>query len=132
MAVRRTTKSLATKSVELAIAAPQVVAHRVARMAAAGAMPSVRDRREFERMGAEKVAAFSESMTAMAQQAFRANQTLAASMFRTFWSPWTANSAARLGRDVHEAVLDVLDKGMAPVHGRATANAKRLARSKRR
>lgn len=134
MGARRTskTKSLATKSVELAFAAPQVVAHRVARMAAAGAVPSARDRREFQRMGTEKVAAFSESMNAMAQQAFRANQTLAASMFRAFWSPWTGGSAARLGRDMHGAVLGVLDKGIAPVHSKATANAKRLARTKPR
>lgn len=134
MAARRTrqSKSFATKSVELAFAAPQVVAHRVARMAAAGVMPSAHDLREFELMGTEKVAAFSASMTAMAEHTLRAQQTLATSMFRSFWSPWSGDHAARLGRDMHEAVLGVLDKGIAPVHSKATANAKRLGRSRSR
>lgn len=134
MTIRRSrkTKSLATKSVELAFAAPQVVAHRVARMAAAGAIPSPRDRREFERMGTEKVAAFSESMNAMARQTLRANQTLSTALFRTFWSPWTGSNALRLGRDLQGAMLDVLDKGISPVHDKATANAKRLARTRLR
>ena len=128
----RKTISLATKSFELALAAPQVVAHRVARMATAGAPPSARDRREFQLMGVEKVAAFSDSVNAMTRQAVRANQTLATSMFRTFWSPWTGGNAARLGRDMHGAVLGVLDKGIAPIHSKATANAKRLARTRLR
>ena len=54
------TKPLIAKVTELAFAAPQVVAHRVTRMAIAGPSLSERDRKEFERMGAEKTAAFSE------------------------------------------------------------------------
>ena len=41
---------------ELAAAVPQVVAHRVGRMMAAGPLPGARDQQEFYRMGAEKVA----------------------------------------------------------------------------
>ena len=55
MTVRRSRKSasVATQAAELALAAPQVVAHRVARMALAGATPSERDRKEFERLKAK-------------------------------------------------------------------------------
>jgi hypothetical protein len=61
----RKSRALATQVIDLGLAVPQVVAHRVARMALAGLSPSMRDRREFHRMGAEKVAAFYESWNAM-------------------------------------------------------------------
>lgn len=50
----RKSKSVASKAVELAVAVPQVVAHRVARMAISGPTLSDRDRKEFELMVAEK------------------------------------------------------------------------------
>ena len=129
----RKTKSLATKAAELAFVVPQVVAHRVARMAIAGPSPSERDRKEFQRMSFEKVTAFGESWNAMAMQAFRANQLLAASFLRAFWLPSLrgkpfANAAAA---QLQGAALGVLVKGMTPVHRKAVANAKRLARTKR-
>ena len=42
----RASKSLAVKGAELAMATPQVVAHRMARMVLAGPNPSPRDRQE--------------------------------------------------------------------------------------
>ena len=128
----RKTMSLATKAAELAFVVPQVVAHRVARMAMAGPSPTERDRREFQLMSSEKVTAFGESWNAMAMQAVRANQLLAASFLRSFWLPSlrgkpSANAAAA---QLQCAALDVLAKGMAPVHRKAVANAKRLARTK--
>src|SRR4051812_38266038 len=83
MATRRSrvSRSLATQAAELALAVPQVVAHRVTRMALSSAKPSPRDRREFERMVAEKNIAFGESWKAMATHAALANQVLAASFF---------------------------------------------------
>jgi len=131
---KRNTRSLAAKAAELAVAVPQVVAHRVTRMALSGPKLSARDRKEFELMMAEKNAAFGESWNAMAQQAARANQALAASFFRSFMSlalgkqPSAASSAAQL----HSAALGVLGKGLAPVHRKAMANAKRLARTRLR
>lgn len=131
---KRVTRSLAVKAAELAFAVPQVVAHRVTRMALSGPKLSARDRKEFERMLAEKNAAFRESWNAMAAQAARANQALAASFFRSLLSvargekPSAASSAAQL----HKAALGVLGKGLAPVHRKAVANAKRLARTKLR
>ena len=131
---KRLRQSLAVKATELAFAVPQVVAHRVARMALAGPQLSMRDRREFERMVAEKNAAFGESWNAMAKQAALANRALAASFFQSFLmvargkQPSAATSAAQL----HKAALGVLGKGLAPVHRKAVANARRLARTKLR
>jgi hypothetical protein len=130
----RATRSLAVKAAELTLAVPQVVAHRVTRMALASPKLSARDRKEFERMVAEKNAAFGESWRAMAAQAAVANQALAASFFRSFLAvaggkkPSTAAAASQLNR----AALGVLGKGLAPVHRKAVANAKRLSRTKLR
>jgi hypothetical protein len=123
-----------TQAVELAFAVPQVVAHRVTRMAIAGPTLSERDRKEFQRMGAEKTAAFGESWNAMTLQALRANQALTASFFRSFWSPSLKDrpSASAVAAQWQSATLGVLDKGMAPVHRKAVANAKRLARTRLR
>ena len=130
----RKTQSMVTQAVELAFAVPQVVAHRVARMAIAGPTLSERDRQEFQRMGGEKTAAFSESWNAMTLQALHAHQALAASFFRAFWSPSLKGrpSASAVAARLQSAALDVLGKGMAPVHRKAVANAKRLARTKLR
>jgi hypothetical protein len=130
----RGSRSLAVKAAELAFAVPQVVAHRVTRMALSGPQLSARDRKEFERMVAEKNAAFGESWIAMAARAAVANQALAASFFRSFLSvargkkPSPAAAAAQLQR----AALGVLGKGFAPVRRKAVANAKRLVRTKLR
>ena len=76
MATRRSPKSppLARQAAERAVAVPQVIAHRLARLARAGPAPSARDREEFRRMGAEKAAAFAESWNAMATGMLEANQ----------------------------------------------------------
>lgn len=136
MPTRRAPKasSVAVKAAELAVAVPQVVAHRVARMAIAGPTLSARDRKEFERMVAEKQTAFAEAWQAMAAQSLHANQALAASMLRSAWSP-TADGAPTPGEVAaqwHDAALGVLGKGLEPVHRKAVANAKRLARTKLR
>jgi hypothetical protein len=131
---KRRTKSLVAKAAELAFAMPQVVAHRVMRMAIAGPSLSERDRKEFQRMSAEKTAAFIESWNAMTMQAFRANQALAASFLRSFWSPLLKRrpSASAVATRLHGSALGVLDKGIAPVHRKTLANAKRLSHTKLR
>ena len=134
MAMRRPRKTppLARQAAELAVAVPQVIAHRLTRLARAGPAPSARDRKEFRRMGAEKAAAFAESWNAMALQAFEANQTLALSFLRAFWSPASARSSApSAARQVGRAAMGIVQKGLAPVHRCAVANAKRLSRTKR-
>lgn len=134
MSTRRTRKTqpVAQQAAELAVAVPQVIAHRLTRMARAGPAPSARDRREFHLMGAEKVAAFTESWNAMALQTLQATPTLALSFMRSFWSPWTRArpSATSATRQVSRAAMGIIQKGMAPVHRCAVANAKRLGRTK--
>ncbi len=124
-------RSLAAQTAELAVAVPRVVAHRMTRMALAGPKPSARDRKEFERMVAEKNVAFADAWRAMAAQAARSQQTFAANWFKSMLSMShggkpTSPSPAALQR----AALDVLGKGMAPVRRKAVANAKRLGRIK--
>ncbi len=125
---RRNRMPLIVKAAELGLAAPQVVAHRVNRMAMAGAFPTVRDRREFRRMGTEKMAAFTESWNAMAMEGIRANLALTASFWRSVWFPWLG-AKPLAPRRLRNAALGVLDKGISPVHRRAVANARRLART---
>ena len=97
-------------------------------MALAGHRPSARDQREFQMMSDEKTAAFKESWGAMAAASMRANQQLATSVMTTVLFPWSKYSATPdvLASQYHQAAMGVLDKGMAPVHRRAVANAKRL------
>lgn len=86
----------------LAMVAPQVIALRSLR---------AHDTREMQRMGTEKVQAFWESMGAMGVQMAKANWSL-------WMTPWQAAAAAS----------KVMEKGLAPVHRRAKANARRLRR----
>lgn len=136
-AARRKSLRLTQQSAELMIAAPQVVAHRVTRMVQAGPRPGERDRREFQLMGAEKLAAFGEAWQAMALQMWKAQWQLAASMWQGGWAgAWTAPMArpwtpAAWSAFWPSAALDVLNQGIAPVRRRASANARRLGRQRR-
>jgi hypothetical protein len=127
--------ALSAKTAELALAVPQVVAHRLLRMAHAGPHPSARDRKEFARMVAEKHSAFGESWKAMALQTLHSQRAFAAALAlaATPAPSKRANPAAHaLGTELQLAALAVLGKGLAPVHRRAVANAKRLARTRLR
>ncbi len=130
----RKTKSVAIKAAELAVAVPQVVAHRVTRMALSGPTLSERDRKEFQLMVAEKKTAFAEAWHAMAMQSVRANQALATSFLRSIWSPSLRGkpTASKVVAQIQGAALGVFGKGLAPVHRKAVANAKRLGRTKLR
>jgi|SRR5262245_6564472 hypothetical protein len=128
---RRPSHHLAHRVVETAWAAPLVVSHRLHRMAAAGRLPSARDRREFSRMGWEKVAAFHESWFAMALEGWRVQQTMWWSMLTSWWTPWWA-SGRRGGPDAARALLGIAGRGFAPVHRRAVANVRRLSATRHR
>ena len=114
---RRNTHSrrLARQATELAVAVPQVVTHRLARMALAGAMPNARDRREFHAMGQEKVLAFWQSWFAMGWAMVEATQQAWIAVLQGARAPML---------DTHR----ILSRGLGPVHKRATANARRLSR----
>ena len=145
MTTRRTHASmqnLATKSLELSLAAPQVVAQRVTRMMTAGPNPSARDQQEFMRMGNEKVVAFYESRMGMWGQAYQsywqaaasmmaAPQTLTPSAHNPFAPFGVGKATKRMVKQQVNAVTDVLNAGISPVHAKAVSNAKRLSRSKR-
>lgn len=134
-------QNLAHKSLELSLAAPQVVAQRVGRMMLAGTHPSARDQQEFYRMGSEKVAAFYESWMGMWAQACTSYWQTAASMYTTpMLSASSSNPLAAFGvgkatsrmvTQQVQAVTDVLNAGLTPVHAKAVRNAKRLSRTKR-
>ncbi|CAB5703162.1 Uncharacterised protein [Delftia tsuruhatensis] len=135
MATRKTHKatSVARQATELAVAAPQVVAQRLTRMAVAGANPSARDRKEFNRMVSEKQAAFYQSWNAMGLQSMAASQALMQAWMRMWLPPWstTAWNGSALASQAslwQNAMWGVVDKGLAPVHRTAVANARRLAR----
>ena len=131
---RRTSRSLAAQTFELGIAAPQVIAHRIARMATAGTSPSAGDRAEFHRMGIEKIAALNEAWAAMATQAMLENQRLAVTCLQSLWFPWMRPTATAksVSRHWNRAAVRILGKGMPPVRRRVVANSKRLGRIKRR
>ena len=120
--------AVARHSIGIAVAAPEVVAHRVMRMMLAGREPSKRDRAEFDLMSAEKVAAFYKSWNAMFAQMARSNMQL---MFSPMW--WASPSAGRLQKQLtahmQRAASATIAAGLAPVHRRAAANAKRLRRT---
>jgi len=137
---------------EMAIAAPQVIAHRTARMMQAGASPNRRDRQEFLLMGQEKLAAGSEAMLAMAQPLYKMNQELLSIAARQWWQAWTSAvsipgafaqqlqnpyplllrslTTAATSRTVQSSLTRAIAQGVAPAHKRVTANAKRLGKLK--
>lgn len=115
----RKSKSPAALAAEISLAAPQVMAERLSRMAQHGLNPTARDRKEMHLMGAEKVAAFSQAWIAMASEMFRIQQRM---LLGAAFMPFAWPSRATLTR----SASSVLGKGLAPVHRKVVANAKRL------
>jgi hypothetical protein len=128
----RRSRALAAQVTDLGLAVPQVLAHRVTRMLLAGSSPSARDRREFQRMSTEKVAALCESWNAMLVEITRANMELSLSSARLFLSglPVTLRSSRAAAAHVQRAAIGILGAGVAPVRRRAVANARRLRRAR--
>lgn len=124
---KRIPRSAATavKLSELAFAAPQVIAHRLTRMALAGPTLSARDRKEFTGMVTEKQAAVAQAWIGMFAETVRFQQQFALSLM-TFATPRQHAARART------AASRIASTGLAPLHRKAVANAKRLARTKLR
>ena len=117
----RRSRTSSAQLLDLGLAAPQVVAMRLARMAAAGARPTVQDRREMVGMVVEKQAAFAQAWMAMWVEAWLAQQQFVlACLGGRAWSP------GGLGR-AGAAWERVLVRGLAPVRRKAVANARRLS-----
>lgn len=115
----------AVKLAELSLAAPQVIAHRLARMAMAGPVLSDRDRREFVGMVTEKQLAFSQAWVAMFTEGARLQQQLLSAALM-------GATPAALGRKSRAGISRVASKGLSPVHSKAVSNAKRLGKTKPR
>ena len=127
MAIRKKS-TFAKQSLELAIAAPQVMGLRMLQISLAGLPPSQRDSQEFYRMWTEKVAAFGESWNAMAMEMFFYQQSLWLA-YASYWiNPWSRSAQTSFSR-AHTAGQKLLSKGLAPIHRRAVSNARRLSRS---
>ena len=120
------------QSSELAISEPQGVAHRTARMVAHGPKPSARDRAEMQRMCNEKVVACQESWLAMWAAAASAQWAWGSAIAQAGAAALQGKTApSKSLRAAQAATHRVLSAGLAPVHGKAVANAKRLARRRR-
>lgn len=143
---------LAYKTGEMMLASASVVTHRTGRMANASLPPSAHDQKEFHLMGQEKLEATQEAAMAGARVLLDMGPGMATKAFGQMWavssdlmalamstSPTQAmERQAKLGRTVMSpgsaelagAAARLTGKMLAPVHSRATANAKRLNRLK--
>lgn len=118
---------------ELALAAPQVVMHRLSRMALAGAAPTQRDRHEFTRMGHEKVLAFYQSGAAFWGEVLRAQLQMAQSWFAIGWALALGVRPKGLpAGHSQRAAARAWSAALAPLHVTAVANARRLGGRGRR
>jgi hypothetical protein len=131
---RSHTAKVLTQLTRLSSAAPQVIAHRLQRMAAAGPVVSARDRREFSGMVAEKPLALAQAWQGMWHAGAKAQQELLLSLTRTLLQPGWVKPATgtRLARQIGESGLAVLSQGLAPLERKASANARRLAKGRKR
>lgn len=144
--------ALGMKCAEMLAASSQVIQHRVGRMMLSGPAPSAADRREFEVMGSEKITAGLASSRAMGRHLLAANTDLWRQMVDTqlaMAAAWTSLATSRTAGQartrqakltramtrspvsaarVAQSVAGLAQRGLAPIHARATANARRLAR----
>lgn len=118
----------AKHAVDLAVAAPQVIAHRTLRMAQATTPMTARDQQEFWTMGTEKLVAFNQSWFAMCLEAGRIQQRMAMATVQAFWFPWLKSMPRFDGGAWQRAAMDIAAKGLAPIRHSAVANARRLGR----
>ena len=143
---------LAWKTSEMVLASAQVIHHRTVRMAAVGAAPSGRDRREFVLMGREKIEAGVESASAMAAQMMTMNPLLGARAVKHMMGGMAAVMSVAASRTAGQAIARhaklvrtmtqsaattaqlsraaarLAQRGLKPIHSRATSNAKRLGK----
>ena len=117
--------STASKVAGIAVAAPQVIAHRVARMALAGPTPDARDRREFATMVLEKQWAF-------AQRCMAWHTAVLSWQMQWLKACMSGDYAGALSRmftplPLAAAGEKAMSQALEPVRRKAVANAKRLA-----
>jgi hypothetical protein len=131
---RRRRSGLGVQLVELGWAVPQVLAYRTASMFHPNHYSSARAHKELYLMGAEKVAAFYESWNAMWMAMLGANLEASRLLISLWWSGWSGKrgSMHRASSHGQRQALRILSRGVAPIHRRAVANARRLRRAQAR
>ena len=149
--------TLGVKTLQMSAAAAQVIAIRTTRMAVAGLNPTASDQRENSRMVSEKVDAFSRAGQAIATGALPLVASMAGQAWRTGVDLLTASTQLAASRTlpqtlarqrkladtlmrsapaVHHgaastATAQLAHRALAPVHRKATANARRLTKKAR-
>ena len=149
--------TLGMKAMQMSTAAAQVIAIRTTRMATHGLNPNAADRREMTLMGAEKVDAFSRAGQALAAGALPLVAGMAGKALRTSLDLFNAGAYLAASRTIPQtlarqrkladtlmrsapstqhgaasnATAQLAHRALAPVHQKATANAKRLTKKAR-
>jgi hypothetical protein len=149
--------SLGVKALQMSNAAAQVIAIRTTRMAVHGLNPNAADRREMTLMGAEKVDAFSRAGQALATGTLPLVAGMAGQAMRTGMELFNASTQLAASRTIPQtmarqrklahtlmrsapaaqhgaasnATARLAHRALAPVHQKATANAKRLTKKGR-
>lgn len=143
---------LAMKTGEMMLASAAVIDHRTRRMSAAGAKPSARDQREFGVMRDEKIKAANQAAQAMTAQFLTMDPLLWVRAYQQMVAVTTAMMSLGTSRTINqfierqarlmrtlsesmtpmfalsEATARVAQRGLTPIHSRATANARRLGK----
>ena len=139
-----------TETCEMLNATSQVVKARTTRMVMAGPLPNERDRVEFSLMSREKSEAAFESIEAMGSGFVSLGMALAMDASKYIWATSAAAAALASSQSAAQwfacqaellkiatdspsnplqlasSTARVMQAGLAPIHGRATANAERL------
>ena len=143
---------LAWKIAEMSVASASVIGHRTSQRAKAGPVPGARDRGEFARMGSEKIAASVQSAVALGRYGTVKHMNYSARTLALMLESSVAlmslygsqNSGQFFARQAKltekltrltESAVDLSDStarlatlGLAPIHSRSVANAKRLGK----
>ncbi|WP_075360001.1 polyhydroxyalkanoate granule-associated phasin [Caballeronia sordidicola] len=141
---------LFAETCELLTATAQVVKVRTTRLVMAGPLPNERDRTEFSLMSREKSEAVTESIQAMGSGFVSLGMDLAMATSKHIWATsaaagdlassrsatqWLERQAALIKvaaaspanpLKLASSTTRLVQESLAPIHGRATANAKRL------
>jgi hypothetical protein len=111
---------------DIAWHAPQVVQHRTARLLAAPGLKRARDRREAQRMVAEKFEALFETQLALWQHAWTMQQRMAQEVWRSALAGPRPIRGSAGSRRSAAAALSLARRSLAPVRRRVKANSRRL------
>lgn len=129
----KTTQKLSQQALDMSLSVPFVMTQRMMQMATADWPLSTKDKKEFTRMGSEKVLAFGEAWFAMAAKTWQTQFMLAQQLMLGALGP-NANylkMAQTAQTKSLENMQRVMVAGVAPIHAKTGANAKRLKAKKR-